>query len=497
MKYNFTQALISNIERTFTYSYAKNAYSSKIKPEYFDSIEFFEECLKEEPFDALMALEGVAFKRAKNILDKFGIAYTEEQERRAKVYADVTEKMMRERSDYVSLFVENLHNTGVVKIAEPFVLTTTKTINVADFINFFPKEKITDNLIYEDDLPVQLVKSKEQYNAVKNCVRYHVSCLIGGAGTGKSFVTAQVIKQLQLNDLEVVVLAPTHKAREALQKKMKDNGVEGTVKTIHSYVHKPSECDAIVIDESGMLSTPLMDALRRVYGGEQLIFVGDKNQLPPVDYGRPFEKIQKKVMVSELKENHRSESADIVMLGREILGVPFNANMDLNNIEVVDNIESAFDRGAEVLLTYTNSDVKETNEAKRIKNGKNSISPLFSIGDKVIAKTNERGRFFNGQLFEVVDFNLLKNVETLEIVKIKSDKDFEYNFDLAYGLTIHKSQGSEWDIVAYKPSELDSQNLAYVAVTRAKRKLIIVGDKLKTLYKPEREWRQLYEVNCV
>lgn len=83
------------------------------------------------------------------------------------------------------------------------------------------------------------------------------------------------------------------------------------------------------------------------------------------------------------------------------------------------------------------------------------------------------------------------NLKTGATLTFKTSKDMEANFDLAYGLTVHKSQGSEWDVVAYQPSHLDTQNLAYVAVTRAKKKLIIIGDQIKTEYRKDREWRQL------
>ena len=93
----------------------------------------------------------------------------------------------------------------------------------------------------------------------------------------------------------------------------------------------------------------------------------------------------------------------------------------------------------------------------------------------------------------MIGFSEIKNINTGKIIRLKKDLDLEYNFDYAYALTVHKSQGSEWDVVAYQPSELDSQNIAYVAVTRAKKKLIIIGDGLKEVYPPERKWRQLHE----
>lgn len=493
MKYDFTIALINNIERTYTFAYAKNAYQYDGRPESYHSMAFFEKLLEYNPFEALMNLDGFAFKRTKQTIQKYGIPYEPEQERRAKVYADVTDKMMKERSDYVSLHVEDLKNTGIELIREPYVLTTKKTIEVAEFIERLPRNVKTHHVIYENKIPSSLLSSKEQYEALTTCVGQQVSCLIGGAGTGKSYVTANIIKQLVTNGQHVAILAPTHKAREALQSKLE----QGTVRTIHSFVHKPEKCDVIVIDESGMLSTPLFHSLMRVYEGQQLIFVGDKNQLPPVEYGRPFEKIQEIFVVAELTDNKRAEAKDIIALGREILGIPQNTNMGHDNIEVVETIQEAFDKGAEVLLTYTNKDVKQTNDEQKVKEGAASISPNFSIGDRIIAKTNEKDRFFNGQLFKIVSYDLVVNELTGKEIRLKSSRDLEYNFDLAYGLTIHKSQGSEWDVVAYKPSSMDTTNLAYVAVTRARKKLIIVGDGLKTEYLPERKWRQLNEVNSI
>jgi len=196
-------------------------------------------------------------------------------------------------------------------------------------------------------------------------------------------------------------------------------------------------------------------------------------------------------VTATLKENKRSESADIIALGREVLGIPQNANMKPQNIEVVSSIDEAFNKGAEVVLSYTNMNVKAINEQQRIKNGSPAISPSFCIGDVIVAKTNESGRFYNGQLFKIISYNKAQQKNCDRTITFKSEKDLQNNFDLAYGLTIHKSQGSEWDVVAYQPSESDYQNLAYVAITRAKKKLILVGNEIKTTYRPNREWRHI------
>ena len=254
---SFSKALQNNIERTYTYAHAKNAHQYDDGIDNYCPFGFFEKSINISPFDAFMALDGYAFKKTKNDLIRYGIPFTQEQERRAKVYADVTERMIQQRSDYVSFFVEDLENTGITLYKDPYVLTTKKTLSVAKQLNALPQKQFVYNAVYENELESQLKSSKEQFEALKKCLMNRVSCLIGGAGTGKSFVTASIIKQLVLNDKKVAILAPTHKAREALQEKL-DTGI---VRTIHSFVHKPDDCDVIVIDESGMLSTPLIHSL--------------------------------------------------------------------------------------------------------------------------------------------------------------------------------------------------------------------------------------------
>lgn len=487
MMYTFSEAIKSNIERTYTYAYAKGAHNYEGSPDNFDAHLFFNRLLQDDPFGTFMELDGFAFKRTLNTLNRYGIPYTHEQEYQAKIYYEVTEQMVKERSDSIHRFIEgDIAKTGIVKLTDDYLFTTEDTVDVAQFIRRLPKQKQTGNMLYENKVSDLLRGSREQMNALKTSLQYHVSCVIGRAGTGKSYVTAAIVEQLRANGKDVAILAPTHKAKEALQEKLS----VGEVKTIHSFVHHPFACDVIVIDESGMLSTPLFNKLAHVYTGQQLIFIGDKNQLPPVEYGRPFERIQEEFTVSELKQNKRSEARDIISLGNQILGVPQNANMAAENIFVEPSPQKAYDRGVEVILTYTNKNVKAINEHQRIKHGKDSLYPGFKIGEKIIATTNYKNKFYNGQLFEVVGFNIIQDIRTKRTVTLNSSKEFEYNFDYAYALTIHKSQGSEWDTVGYLPSEHDTMNLAYVAITRAKKKLIIING-LNDHYKTDKKWRQL------
>lgn len=485
----FSKAITRNIENTFTYSYVKNT-GHDVHSLTYDPVAFFTAQLETKPFKTFMKLERYGYKNTKLALDRYNIPYTKQQERSAKLFYEVTELMNRLKRDIVpTVYFENIPSLDDTDIIEQDDgLTTKDTVSLHRIINRLPIEKETDNIVYESKLPNTVLNQQDQMDAIKNSLKYQVSCLIGGAGTGKSYVTARIIEQLKANDKTVMVLAPTHKAKESLQEKLSGGT---TVRTIHSFVHsnKSEDPDVILVDESGMLSTPLCYSLLKKARGKQLVFVGDKNQLAPIEYGRPFEKIQKRFHTFELTKNRRSESPDIVTLGKTVIGEPVNQNIELPNIIQVQTEQEAFELDADVVLTFRNDDVKRINEMKRIKNGIPSISPEFSIGDIIIAKTNNK-RYFNGQMFKVVSYDLILDEKTGKTIKLNDRRDLEYNFDLAYALTIHKSQGSEWDVVAYKPSDLDTRRLAYVAITRAKKKLVIIGG-LQSEYMPEKEWEQL------
>lgn len=480
----YTDALTKNIEFTYDYAYAKNAHRYTGNESSYNPVSFFNELVQRDPFGAFMALSKYGFVSTLNALHKYDIPYTPDQERQARVQHEVVEDMNNNWSDVSVGYQADITNTQVVKVGEPHIYTTKDTVKAKDFIELLPRNKKTYIFVHADKAPTGLLNSSEQLKALNNSINNHISCLIGGAGTGKSYVTSAIIEQLMLNGKTVAILAPTHKAKEALQSKL----TRGSVQTIHSYVYNPTQADAIVIDEAGMLSTTLVSKLSQVYSGQQLVFVGDKNQIPPVEYGRPFERIQQLFPTVELKDNRRSESKDIIALGREIIGEPFNANIAQHNIMQVETIEEAFDLGAEVLLTHANVNVNLANEQQRIKNGTPSIYKEFSVGDKIMAETNTK-QFFNGQLFTITEWNQARSASG-DIINFRTPHELKSNFKLAYGLTIHKSQGSEWDVVAYQPTQQDTKNLAYVAVTRAKRKLIIVGG-FPDKFKEAKDWTHL------
>lgn len=485
----YKKALADNINRVFTFEYAVEKHDFIGSRDSYEPITFFNKMLKtKNPFYVFMELEGHRFQAARNQIVRYKIPYTIDQEKQAKSYTELMEEMANNRSDYAQIYLEIGQDDKIVLLQEPHIYTTKETLNVHSFLTCINTLQKTSNIIYDELITSKIKTNTEQMRALKNCLEYKYSCLIGGAGTGKSFVTAEIINQLLLNGKEVTVLAPTHKAREALQEKLNQRSIPIKVKTIHSYVYKKSETDVIIIDEAGMLSTELLSKITNVLKKTQTIFVGDKNQLEPINYGRPFERLQKILKVSELFKNNRSEAADIVALGREILNMPQNDSMGHPNIRIVEELEGAYELNPDIYISYKNKTVDKINEHFRLKHNNRSISPLFAIGERILAEKNYAPKYYNGQTFIIDSKNTAINEKTGAKITFSTQTELERNFTYAYALTVHKSQGSEWDNVAFIPSEDDTQNLAYVAITRAKRKLIIVGDKLKGHYEPQEEW---------
>ncbi|PJH69457.1 hypothetical protein CVR96_26200, partial [Salmonella enterica subsp. enterica serovar Typhimurium] len=142
MKYPFSEAIINNIKRTYTYAYVKGAHNYLGSPDYYNPFQFFDEYLAFNPFKAFMELDKHGFKKTLNTLNRYNIPYTPEQEYQAKIYYEVTKQMMNERSDAVRKYTAgDLTATNIVKLNPNYLLTTQDTLDVARFLKQLPKNK--------------------------------------------------------------------------------------------------------------------------------------------------------------------------------------------------------------------------------------------------------------------------------------------------------------------------------------------------------------------
>ena len=296
----------------------------------------------------------------------------------------------------------------------------------------------------------------------------------------------------------------------------------------------PLEADVIIIDEMSMVDLPLMHALlSAVVPGTRLVLVGDVDQLPSVGPGSVLKDIiasqrfpvvtltrifrqagESDIVVNAHKINAGepvildNKSRDFFFLRRQdadtIIGVvimliqkklPGYVHAHPNEIQVMTPTRKGL-RGVErlngILQRYLNPPQKGRTE--REINGR-----LFRVGDKVMQIKNnyqlewevstkfgltvDKGTgIFNGDMGIITEIN--EYTETLEVEfdesrKVKYSFDMTEELELAYAITVHKSQGSEYPAVIIPllagPKLLYTRNLLYTAVTRARKCLTIVG----------------------
>ena len=298
----------------------------------------------------------------------------------------------------------------------------------------------------------------------------------------------------------------------------------------------PLEADVIIIDEMSMVDLTLMHALlSAVIPGTRLILVGDVDQLPSVGPGSVLKDIiashrfpvvtltrifrqagESDIIVNAHKINAGepvipdNKSRDFFFLRRQdadtIIGIvimliqkklPKYVGADQNEIQVMTPTRKGLlgvERLNEILQKYLNPE--EPKKAQREINGR-----LFREGDKVMQIKNnyqiewevstkfgltvDKGTgVFNGDMGVITEIN--EYTETIEVEfdesrKVKYGVDMTEELELAYAITVHKSQGSEYPAVIIPllpgPKLLYNRNLLYTAVTRAKKCLTIVGSE--------------------
>jgi exodeoxyribonuclease V alpha subunit len=377
-----------------------------------------------------------------------------------------------------------------------------------------------NNYNYKDDIILEYIKeAEEKYNikhdesqikAIINCIHSNVSCIVGGAGVGKTSTLKTVLYVLKVLGNSIRCVAPTGKASRRMTEA---TGYKAT--TIHSFIYGADTWhDVLIIDEFSMCDLNLFYDLLQVCqenGYKKIIMVGDDGQLPSVQSGNNlFDIIESDTInIAKLTKIHR-QGADshIIKLAYDIRNnIPVSAikEKDLffqrcNSIE--DYYKSIDKMWVHLKDKYNNmnsflNDVQFISPLKKGNLGCNAINLYiqkkynnnelheylqFKINDKVMnIKNNRLKDIYNGECGIITE--ILKNKFIVYFNSLDRYIDFEFsekeNFILAYCCTIHKLQGSEYKyIVMIIESDslfLDSRIL-YTGVTRGKETVIILSN---------------------
>jgi exodeoxyribonuclease V alpha subunit len=363
---------------------------------------------------------------------------------------------------------------------------------------------------------------ESQVRAIQQGLRSKVSVITGGPGTGKTTIVRALVNLFTSSDLSVSLAAPTGRAAKRMSE------LAGKpAKTIHRLLeynpqdggfrrnaHNPIAADAVIIDEASMLDILLAAALLRALKPSSIIvFVGDVDQLPPVGPGSFLSDLieSRSLAVERLTRIFRQEEGGgIVENAHRINGGEFpvfsKGSGDFFFIEedrpqevantIVDLSAKRLRAGfgfdgiddVQVLSPMYKGDAGATNLNRMLQEAVNpagrKLGDLrFKTGDKVMQlRNNYEKMVFNGDIGRVVAYD-----EDEDRITVRFDFEVEYDrseldeITLAYAITVHKSQGSEFPCVVMPVLTqhyiMLHRNLLYTAVTRAKRLVVLVGTK--------------------
>ena len=382
---------------------------------------------------------------------------------------------------------------------------------------------------YCEENNVRLHESQEE--AVVRSLSNRVSIITGGPGTGKTTIISAILACYEaVYGDEILLMAPTGKAARRMNESTKRE-----THTIHSRLHIygemtdamelcPIEGGLVVVDECSMVDNLLMEKLMEaiVNVDTQVIFVGDIDQLPSVGVGAVLgEMINSNVIpTSRLTKTFRQKNG-----GGTIIEDAKKINTGKNDLEWDDSFQFVKARNdaeaSEIIMrlyrkeveTYGIENVALLCPLRGNQNGRiitcsdtmneriqaviNPDAPekvsarlhrrLYRVGDRVMQWQNTK-ESANGDIGEILDISQTENGAIKVTILWESGKKSELSnsdmesISLAYAMSIHKSQGSEYasviiPMISDQFCPLFKRNLLYTGVTRAKKKVIIVGDK--------------------
>lgn len=372
---------------------------------------------------------------------------------------------------------------------------------------YLPKQHLTERWLAEDLVRLHLCHpavvpalgaphlTDEQARAVALGCAGGVTLITGGPGTGKTTTLKALLDSLEEAGLSTTLCAPTGKAASRMTQ---STGREAT--TLHrllgydgdGFGDKTLSGDVFVVDEVSMASNELLGALlRSIPDGKRVILVGDEDQLPPIDPGWPLGALVKTMPLARLTKTHRqAEGSPILKLAHQLIageapsrtGVPFQELSGTETLVALVRAQATEQGQRPMVLSAGRAGplgVSAINTAlqEAFNPGQGRLRP----GDPVMMTRNDHKRgLMNGMTGEVVSLGK-------KVVCLFEEKTYELAaseaglLELAYAMTIHRSQGSEWPGVivtlSHQHHQLLSRQLAYTGVTRARAHLVAAGER--------------------
>lgn len=429
------------------------------------------------------------------------------------------ERIMIENNNYVFRYETWQRESGIAK----------NVARLCKFNNHLSKKLTTEDSDYLLNMAlaeniINFKLSSEQMNAITTVMNNGFSIITGGPGTGKTAIQKMIIYiEKQFNpDANILLAAPTGRAARKMHE-----STGYPARTIHSLLGligndfygsnlTSIDCDLLIVDESSMIDIELANYLFAAIGNDtRIVLVGDDKQLPSVGPGSVLRELihSNRIPVVTLTHVFRQNTgsyaigynAQRIISGKERMleNDTFKFVNAENTMDIVDTVKKLY---PEYVAKYGPSDVcvlsplrrfsshkKHTYSAvenlnmelqKLIFNYENPIKGTFLVNDRVMYTKND-DKLTNGDIGIVTAVNNYdgERVITCDFngMSVELDGESLDNLELAYAMTIHKSQGSEYKcvflIVDEKHSIMLKRNIIYTAITRAKQEVVIIGQK--------------------
>lgn len=383
---------------------------------------------------------------------------------------------------------------------------------------------------------------EKQREAIRLAFSKNIMILTGGPGTGKTTTLNGIIELLERRETDVILAAPTGRAAKrmteltgrnakTIHRLLEAEWVDGEKTRFSRNERNPLSCDVLIVDEASMLDTLLFESLlRSVKISCKIILVGDSDQLPSISAGNVLgDLIQSNLVfcvslteifrqsgeslivnnahliINDKKPDLSNKNGDFYFLPRESGQAVLDTVIDLCSTRLPESYGFDAKRDIQVICPSRKFETGSLNNNNLLQQFLNADAAkgahlsykgvYFFKGDKVMQIKNnydlpwekENGEtgfgVFNGDVGFVVDLDAAAGIMRVlyddRIVTYAQENLSE--IELAYAITVHKSQGSEFDCVVMPvfavPAPLAYRNLLYTAITRAKKLFIAVGDR--------------------
>lgn len=425
--------------------------------------------------------------------------------------------------------VINYNNQNLITLSQYFFTEKNVSDKIKNIINYksklnFDIDKIYQKLRTSNESSKNNIELNEQQQlGIMGSFKNKVTVITGGPGTGKTTLIKKLLELLESENVNYKLAAPTGRATKRM--------IEGTGRyatTIHrlldfdvsimNFKHNENNTlnlDFLIIDEASMIDIFLANAiLKAIPYNAHIVFIGDVDQLPSVGPGNVLNDLisSQKIAVTRLTQIFRQAQDSLIVINAHKIN---NGQYPVSNIENSkndfifikeedpENITSHLKKilfitlkkyniaiDDSIVLTPMNRGTIGTYSLNSILqemlNPNNTITTpgahKFKVNDKVMQiRNNYDKKVYNGDIGKIEDIDL----EERQIKVNFSDNIVLYEFEeldelvLAYSISIHKSQGSEYSCVIVpiftQHFMLLQKNLIYTALTRAKKLCIFIG----------------------